>query len=131
MRLDETEKQEIFSHFPKMIRQEIVDYVTDVVLLHSRYLFTKRSKSGKQYSFCTHCKETYPTENFKHNERVFCEKCHSWCTVKASGRGRKYLQDKGYFVWYDHSLKDSNSIVARGIYVKRDYSKSYRGLTNI
>src|SRR5690606_30740718 len=51
--------------------------------------------------------------------------CKSRCMVKASGRGRKYLRDSGYFVWYDRSRKESNSIVARGIYVVRDYSESY------
>lgn len=125
MKVDELEKQEIFAHFPTVISQEIVDYVTNVVLLDSRYIFTKRNGIGQQYSYCTHCKYTYRSENFKHNERVYCNKCNSFCTVKASGRGRKYLQDRGYFVWYDHSLKDKNSIVARGIYVVRDYSGPY------
>lgn len=124
--LDKNEQAEIMSHFTEKISQEIVDYATDVVLRDSRYIFVKRSGSGKQYGYCTHCKQTYPTKDYTHNSFVTCEKCDSKCMVKSSGRGRKYLLDTGYFVWYERSVKDKNTITARGIYVRRDYSGDYK-----
>ncbi|KEF40440.1 PcfJ-like protein [Schinkia azotoformans MEV2011] len=126
MKLEKSELDEILAHFPEKINQAMVDYVTDVVLLSSRYIFTKRSGSGQQYGYCTHCKKTFKTPNLKHNENTSCLECQSICTVKASGRGRKYLQDRGYFVWYEKSLVNSIAITARGIEVYRDYSGDYK-----
>lgn len=125
MHLEEREKQEIFAHFPIKVSQEIVDYATNVALKDSRYIFIKRSGSRQQYGYCTHCKKQFKTNGLKHNEFARCPNCDSQCRVKSSGRGRTYLRDNAYFVWYEKSLKDPSAITARGIYVSRDYSGEY------
>ncbi|ULO08916.1 PcfJ domain-containing protein [Paenibacillus sp. 19GGS1-52] len=112
-------------HFPSDIGQHIQNYVTDTLLLHSRYIFTKRSVSGRYGCYCTHCKQNFYSEMLKHNSISNCPNCGSECTVKESGRGRKYLNDKAYFVYYEKSQLDPQSIIARGIYVNRNYSGDY------
>ncbi|MED0670623.1 PcfJ domain-containing protein [Aneurinibacillus aneurinilyticus] len=127
----DTNFQDIFAHFPKQVSQGIVDFARDVALLQSRYIFTRRVKS-LQYAYCTHCRKEYlrgPGTDYplylRHNEIKKCPKCQSVCTVKASGRGRKYLSDDAYFVYYEKSVIDPNAIVAWGLYVERDYSGNY------
>ncbi|WP_416149471.1 PcfJ domain-containing protein [Salipaludibacillus sp. HK11] len=118
--------KEILNHFPADFSTEFMNYVTDVALLRSRYIFTERSKSRQQYGYCTHCEKTMRTDNFKHNEIVICEECGSECSVKASGRGRKNLFDTAYIVWYEKSIENPKAIIARGIFVVRDYSGDYK-----
>lgn len=116
--------KEFSAHFEPTIGQNICDYVTNVVLLDSRYIFTKR-RGSFQFGYCTHCKDEYITEFLKHNSKVECKKCGSSCIAKASGISRKYMQDKAYFVYYEKSIMNPQAIVARGMYVKRDYSGDY------
>jgi hypothetical protein len=116
--------KEFFAHFPETVGQDIVDYVTNVVLLSSRYMFTRRI-GGLQKGFCTHCQKESFTDGLKHNADTKCPKCNSLCIVKASGRGRKTLCDQAYFVWYEKSVMNPKAIVARGILVYRDYSGDY------
>lgn len=118
-------------HFPSDIGQYILDYVSNSLLLHSRYIFTRKSVSGKHACHCTHCKENYLSDTLKHNSEAKCPKCGSQCTVKAAGRGRKYLIDQAYFVYYEKSLINPQAIVARGYYVKRDYSGDYTSVKTI
>lgn len=122
-------KQEFFAHFPQKISQELVDYVNNVALLKSRYLFVSRV-GGIQFAYCTHCQQQY-TPNYlygtlKHNENCKCEKCGSQCVVKASGRGRSRLIDDAYVVWYGKSEINPSALIARGIYVKRDYTGDFK-----
>ncbi|MCY9733133.1 PcfJ domain-containing protein [Paenibacillus alvei] len=112
-------------HMPQQISEELNSYVIEEALGDSRYIFTRRAGSF-QYGYCTHCKNEYSTKGFRHGKTEMCPKCGSFCTVKASGRGRKKLIDDAYIVWYDKSRKDSKSIVAHGIYIQRDYSGDYK-----
>lgn len=114
------------AHFAPEISQKIRDYVTNVVLLRSRYIFTKRI-GNFQFSYCTHCKEEYINrdKDLKQNDRVTCTKCGSRCTAKASGMGRKYLSDSAWVVYYEKSIINPQVIVARGMYVERNYSGDY------
>lgn len=108
------------------ISQGLIDYVTNHVLLSSRYLFTK-TFMRMQYAYCTHCKENHkPEEPLKHNSFAICPKCHSKCEVKKDHVGRKYLQDKGYVVYYEKSILDPTIMTAVGFFVKRDYSGDYK-----
>lgn len=125
MQLTEIEVKNYLNHFPKKISKELVDYVTNEVLLSSRYIFTHRVKK-QQYGYCTHCKKEFETKGLKHNEKELCLKCKRLCIVKASGRGRKQMIDRGYLTWYEKSVLDPKVIVARGIYVIRDYRGDYR-----
>ncbi|WGV57809.1 PcfJ domain-containing protein [Brevibacillus brevis] len=115
---------EFSQHFPSDYGPEIVDYVTNNVLLDSRYIFTRRA-AGVQFGHCTHCKKNFPSVALKHNDKATCPICESYCTVKASGKGRKYLIDRAYVVFYEKSVLDSQVIIARGFSVKRDYTKDY------
>lgn len=45
---------EFEKHFPEKISTALVKYVTDTVLLKSRYLFYKTA-GGIQVAYCTHC----------------------------------------------------------------------------
>ncbi|MFW5436339.1 PcfJ domain-containing protein [Paenibacillus apiarius] len=112
-------------HMPQRISEELNSYVIDEALRDSRYIFTRRAGSF-QYGYCTHCKNEYSTKGFRHGKTEMCKKCGSFCTVKASGRGRSKLIDDAYIVWYDKSCKDPKSIVAHGIYVRRDYTGDYK-----
>lgn len=120
--LTKEEVKEYLEHFPKIISEELVNYAINTVFLKSRYIFTHREKK-QQYGYCTYCKSEFETEGLKHNSKTICPKCYSDCTVKASGRGRKYMEDNAYFVFYEKSVIDKDVIVARGI----DASRNYRG----
>lgn len=123
--MSSSEFNEFKAHFPQTISQEIIDYATDVALLHSRYIFTRRN--GRiQFGYCTHCNKEYMTDGLKHGQETSCKLCASTCKVKASGRGRKHLVDDAFFIWYEKSILDKDAIVARGIYVKRNYSGDYK-----
>jgi DNA-directed RNA polymerase subunit RPC12/RpoP len=125
--VDQKEMQKIVSHFPREVSKEIENFITNTVLLNSRYVFVQRSKGSKQqYGYCTHCKKQFKTNDLKHNQDTQCPECKSLCIVKQSGLGRSQLVDSAYFVWYEKSLVNSQAMVARGIYVKRDYSGDYR-----
>jgi len=121
-------KEEILSHIPQDFSPELQEYVTDTVLLHSRYMFVQRSGSGQQYGYCTHCNKQSKTQGLKHNKSAVCPSCAAVCTVKSAGRGRKYMRDSAYVVWYDKSVKDVRSLVARGLLVTRDYSENYHNV---
>jgi hypothetical protein len=59
---------------------------------------------------------------------VHCPICNSFCTVKASGRGRSRLRDEAYFVYYEKSRKNPQAIIARGFKAVRDYSGDFSGV---
>lgn len=121
------EYRKFIAHFPKTISDELVRFVTDKVLLHSRYLFVKRV-AGVQIAYCTHCKRTNrPANKLKHKqENVMCPHCRSLCEVRAAGISRKFMVDRGVFVWYEKSVINPQAITARIIEVVRDYSGDYR-----
>lgn len=113
------------AHFPKRISKAIEKFATDVAFQWSRYIFTRRV-GGIQFGYCTHCRKEYMTEkNLKHNEDWQCKRCKSLCIVKASGKGRKYMVDDVYFVYYEKSMINPQAMVARGIYAVRDYTGDY------
>lgn len=117
---------EFKAHFPKQISGEIVDYATNVALLHSRYIFTTR-RSGIQFGYCTHCNQQYMAEvSLQEGKYASCQKCGSNCLVKASGRGRAHMQDEAYFIHYEKSVINPNAIIARGILVGRSYTEDFR-----
>lgn len=115
---------EYIKHFSKELSEDIKKYAIDEVLKFSRYIFTRREKK-QQYGYCTHCKKEFKTYGYKHNDKVVCPKCSSTCTVKASGLKRTKLIDDAYYTYYEKSLVDPQVVVARGIYVQRDYSSDY------
>lgn len=124
---DEKEFQSFAAHFSP-VSAEMREYVTDVVLKSSRYLFVTR-KNNLQYGYCTHCKETYRTEGLRQAYEVICRKCNSNVVVKMAGVSRKYLADKGHVIFYEKSAVNPNAIVARGYFVQRDYRNDYKTVT--
>lgn len=126
MKPEEKEFQEFDRHFPKSISRDIKDYVTNDVLLHSRYIFIRRV-ARVQFGYCTHCQKRYKTATtLKHNDTATCPKCHSKCVVKNHGTSRKYLYDNGFVVYYEKSrIAPEQAIIARAFKVRRDYSGDY------
>lgn len=121
------EKSKFLTHFHNGHSKKIYEYAIDELLIDSRYIFTHR-KGRQQYGYCTHCNKEFKIGPYSkiHNSNTTCPCCNSKCIVKASGRGRKYLQDTGYFVYYEKSRINPKAIIARGIYAVRDYSGDYR-----
>ncbi len=126
MKAEEKEYRVFNRHFPKSISQEIKDYVTDTVLRDSRYIFIRRV-AKVQYGYCTHCNKRFRTDTpLKHNDTATCRKCDSFCQVRNHGTSRKYLVDRGFFVYYEKSVVDpSKTIIARAFRVSRDYTGDY------
>lgn len=120
----DAQRDQFLAHFPTGISDRICDYVRDVVLLNSRYIFTNREK-GLQYGYCTHCKKKYRTTGLKQNEKAKCRECKSECVVKQSGLGRKYLVDSAHVVFYEKSIVNPAAVIARSMYVQRDYRGDY------
>ncbi|MDP4144139.1 MAG: PcfJ domain-containing protein [Bacillota bacterium] len=117
--------EDYMQHFSSEISEEIENYAIEEPLKFSRYIFTRRE--GKhQYGYCTHCGNEYKTVGLKHNEEAECPYCKSMCTVKSSGRGRKYMVDEALFEFYDKSLINPNIITAQEIRVTKDYRNSYK-----
>lgn len=119
--------EEFAKHFPEKISEELINYVTDTVLLKSRYLFYKTT-NGIQAAYCTHCKKQhYPETKLKHKQKEIaaCPKCGSECEVRSHGMGRSYLTDYAVLIWYEKSVVNDKAITARVITVRRDYSKDY------
>lgn len=123
--MGDLEFERFSAHFSATVSQGLVEYVTDVALLHSRYLFTRR-EGKRQFAYCTHCHQDHETDGLRHGETETCPSCGSTCRVRASGRGRKYLVDDAYVVYYEKSAQNPEAITARGIYVVRDYREDYR-----
>lgn len=120
-------REEFESHFPGKISDQLVKFVTDKVLLKSRYLFYKTAK-GIQMAYCTHCKKQHcPEIKLKHKQKEIanCPKCGSECEVRSHGMSRKYLYDSAVLIWYEKSVVNKNAVTARVITVGRDYSEDY------
>lgn len=118
------------AHFPAVMSQDLCDYARDVAFLYSRYLFTRR-EGKRQFGYCTHCRQENETSGLRHGESTKCQACGSECSVKASGKGRKYMVDEAYFVYYEKSLVNPNAITARGLYAVRDYREDYRDVETL
>lgn len=122
------EFEKVRKHFNTKITPEMEKFVDDSVLLASRYIFTGRS-GRRQYGYCTHCQKDFENkETLKHGSVTTCPECGSECRVRASGKGHKHLRDFAYFVYYDKSIHDDKSIVAKGYFVERDYSGNIRSV---
>ena len=127
-------------HFSGDVSQAIKDYAIDEVMKFSRYIFTHRV--GKhQHGYCTHCKTSFSTDDLiikypssinwskkRETEKAECPNCKSKCTIKASGRGRKFMVDEALFEYYEKSIIDPSILVARGIRVTMDYRSSYENI---
>lgn len=114
-------------HFPAEHSPALEDYVLNTVMLDSRYLFFNQRK-GIQTAYCTHCKKTHvPDVKLKHKQlnRVTCPHCQSSCSVRASWISRKYMYDKGVFVWYEKSAINPQAITAQIIDVYWHYGEDF------
>ncbi|WP_128102807.1 PcfJ domain-containing protein [Paenibacillus sp. DCT19] len=121
------EFRDVINHFPVKVSRSLARFVTETALKSSRYLFIKTAK-GIQSAYCTYCKKQhFPETKLKHKQllEVQCPHCKSKCKVRAAGLGRKYMMDRAVVVWYEKSLIDNETIVARVIEVRRDYSGDY------
>ncbi len=124
---------EFKTHFPQKISADLEKYVTDTVLLESRYLFVK-TVAKEQFAYCTHCKKKHrTTKRLKHKQmdRAVCPHCKSKCQVRAAGISRKYMRDNAVLIWYQKSVKDPQAITARIMWVYRDYSGDFKDVTTM
>lgn len=152
----DAEATALLQHFSPSIGEDIQVFARDVALEFSRYIFTERRKSkrfgycthchsefpiksgdvirprvrksGEPMTLTEILTGSVNEDIYERNmkPKMYCPDCGSLCTVKASGRGRKYMVDYAYFVYYEKSIQDPDVIVARGIRVRRDYRGDYR-----
>lgn len=136
------EKERLLNHFSEKISENIKKFVDDVVLKKSRYIFARSEvvkeydpiaermiKVKKYYAYCTHCKKEYEIKDIsKYNHKCYteCENCGGREEVRYSRYGRKNMRDAAIFITYEKSVKDKDTIVARGFYVARNYSGNYK-----
>lgn len=135
--------EQIFALMPNLPK-DFDKQVNDTALLHSRYLFTHRDKSGTRWGYCTHCnhesnlsywlKKAYSSEDVenyskKHGDFGFCPHCHSRVQFKDSGRGRGSLVDEGY-VLLAQKTRDKGVFV-RAFYVLRSYRSRYKNVKTL
>lgn len=122
--LTEEESAAVFVHFPE-ITQKAIDYATNVVLKDSKYIFVK--KAGAQLvGYCTHCRYKFPVEGpVKQNATGTCPICLKESAYKKSWLGRKHLQDRASFLWFEKSPVNPQMITASWIYCYRDYKDDY------
>ena len=114
---------EYLVHFDTDYSEDIKNYVDNVALCKSRYIFVKNNKIG----YCTHCKAEYPLEKpYKHKSGFLCQNCGGWYEARNANMGRKRMLDKAYFTYFEKSKIDPEILVARGILVSRDFSGCYR-----
>ena len=121
---DGTPVEEYLKHFQKTMSKELVVYVDNDALLFSRYLFIEKVGS-KRFATCSHCHAKFLFGKAKQNSDTVCPVCQSKCRVKHLGIPRKNLIDRAYFVVFEKSVCDPNTIVARGLQVVRDYSDAF------
>lgn len=119
------EAKQYLSHVDNTISKEMYDYVTNVALKGSRYLFVKKIK-GIQSVYCTHCNKYFDSVvDLRVNEYSTCKHCGSGGLVKSSGRGRSKLIDRARVIYYEKSVLDPAVMVAKVFEVNRDYRESY------
>ncbi|MEK5181377.1 PcfJ domain-containing protein [Paenibacillus odorifer] len=124
------EYKEFKAHFPVKHSQELENYVVNTVMLDSRYLFFNQRR-GIQMAYCTHCQKNHvPEVKLKHKQisGATCPHCKSLCGVRASWISRKYMHDKGVFVWYEKSVLDPQAITAQVIHVYWEYSEDFKNV---
>lgn len=123
----EDETRKFMEHFPEGIGEDIKSYVNDEALRYKNYIFTEKI-GKKQNAYCTYCKNTFETTRLKHNSLSVSPNCDYEYVVKSSAYGRKYMIDEAYFIYYEKSLVNKEAIIARGIYVVRDYNMDYKSV---
>lgn len=122
--------EECLAHVGEMVPPAMMDYVTNEVLKHSRYIFTTR-KGKHQYGYCTHCRHRFQTSGVRHNATAVCPSCGSECQVKAGGLKRGSMVDHALVTHWRKSAVDPDLLVAVGAYVYRDYRKDYRDVQTV
>lgn len=117
--------EQYLKHVNNTVSKEMYEYVTDVALKDSRYLFVKKIK-GIQCVYCTHCNKYFDELNdLKVNQYGVCKHCGSKGLVKSSGRGRSRLVDRARVIYYEKSVIDPAVMVAKVFEVSRDYRERY------
>ncbi|MFF5993441.1 PcfJ domain-containing protein [Lysinibacillus sp. KU-BSD001] len=117
---------EATAHFHENPTPELIQFVIDHALEHSRYIFYKRVVGSLYKGYCTHCEEdSYLEQPLKHNKVTTCPNCKSKCIAFQAGRGRGQLVDRVYVEFADKSLVDPAAITVSGYWVVRDYREDY------
>jgi len=143
--IEKTEAEKLLVHFKDKLSKETEEFVIETVLKNSRYIFIRKEifnfneygdkqKVKRYFAYCTHCKKEYEVSseeidgNIKHNHSIVCEECASECIAKYTRYGRGSLIDSAIFITYDKSAIDNETIIARGYFVRRDYTKDYKSV---
>ena len=117
--------EECLAHIPNRLTPDMKIFAHDVVFKDNHYIFTERN--GKRLDcYCTYCRSEFEIDKLRHNELHYCPHCRVACTVKSGWRGRKYLINEAYFVYYLKSAVDPQAIVAIGTRAVRDFTGDYR-----
>ncbi|GBF73079.1 hypothetical protein PA598K_01364 [Paenibacillus sp. 598K] len=123
-------RQAFMAHFSRKISPSVVKYAETSVLPRSSYIFIHRNKLRMQYAYCTACNVEYATNGeFREKSWTDCWKCKAKGYVRASGRSRSKLRHSAYFVYYEKSLHDPQTITATGYWAERDYRQSFKDVS--
>lgn len=131
--LNDEEATAVYKHFSQF-SEVITDYATNVALAGSRYIFVQKSRTiGTLVTgYCTSCRSEFfidePVKEIKQSGETVCPRCKVKAMYKKAWVGHKNLQDSAYFLWYDKSLIDDQTITARWMYCSRDYGEDFRNV---
>lgn len=115
------------AHFPTNYENQIEDFITNDLMISSRYIFVERIEK-EYYGRCSHCDNVHLIEKPKQKSHIECFSCGSKCEVRYTRYKNAGLIDRGYFEYFFKSVIDPNVIVAIGAIAWRDYS---HGLFNV
>lgn len=104
------EEKEYFEHFPRTISEDIMRYVTNVVMRKSRYIFYENQVGRYRRGHCTHCGNDFVTEeNLKHKTKYFYPDCGEYAQLRNAKISRMYITNYGNFVFYKKYAKNKKS----------------------
>lgn len=99
------------------------EWVDNIALFHSRYIYYEYKKRKMLKGYCTHCSTDVEVERAKvrHNKKGVCPNCSSPITFKAIGKS-KYVYDTEYASIIQ---KAGDELVVRYFFIRK-YYQDYR-----
>lgn len=120
---------EFKKHISEEMSPELIEYINEGAMAKCYYIFME-GKGKTRTGYCTHCKNEFEMEPTKHKSIYRCPFCVGDYQVRSAGMSRKTFIDRRYFTWFEKSLIDPNTIIAKGIHVIRDYRNDYRNVVD-
>jgi len=110
------------------------DWVNEVALDFSRYIYYKRQSKRLIVSFCTSCQKHMelcitkknPHKNIRHNQKGKCPVCKKSVTFKAEGRATVLVDTAAAAIM---QKTKTGGFVVRSFYVRKEYKRHYKNPT--